>query len=151
MQPKVWLRQLRHIIYHSLNLCATPYFSLTLNQFLFLLLSDYFNKTINHKFTKRGVVYLFIRRLLLISSKGKSYLLVLLSLIFLLVITKWYSTYTLFTASRSKTKFLLYYKSLIKTESSERTHKRRQRTLVDEEAVGDFAFSQKECLLFRRG
>ena len=67
------------------------------------------------------------------------------------VTTKRYSTYTLFIASVSKTIFLLYYKSLIKTESSLKTQKGRQRTLEDEEDVGAFAFAQEDCLMFWRG
>ena len=112
-----------HINYHSLNLRATPYLSQTLTQcLLFLFLSDYFDKTIHQKFTKRGVIYLFMQILLLISSQGKSYQLVLSTLIFYLVIPKHNSTYTLLL-HLYLIPFLLYYISLIITESrlSDRT------------------------------
>ena len=83
--------------------------------------------------------------------KGKSYLLLLSSLLFLLVSTKLYSTYTLFTAFVSKSVvFVLQipHKNRIQLKH---TQKRRQITLEDEEEVVAFAFTQKDSLLFWRG
>ena len=82
---------------------------------------------------------------------GKSYSLLLSSLIFLLVITKRYSTYTLFTASVSKTVFVVLQIPNKNRIQLKHTQKRRQRTLEDEEDVEPLAFAQKDRLLFWRG
>ena len=72
--------------------------------------------------------------------KGKSYSLLLSLILFILIITKEYSTYTLFTASVSKTVFVVLqipHKNRIQLKPQ----KRRQRTLVEEEDVGAFPFA----------
>ena len=51
--------------------CATLYCYLTLTErqvIWFVFISDYFELHIDHKFTKRGVIYLFMPRLIHISS-----------------------------------------------------------------------------------
>ena len=63
------------------------------------------------------------------SCSVKSYSLLLCSLIFLLLVTKHYSTFTLFTAFVSKTVFLPY-KFLIKSESSRKYTKEETKNVV---------------------
>ena len=82
--------------------------------------------------------------------QGKSYLLLLFSLLLLMIISKQYSTYTLFTAFVSKTVFYLTNSSLNQIQVKN-TQKRRRRTSEDEEDKETLAFIQKDRLLFWRG
>ena len=82
--------------------------------------------------------------------QGKSYSLLLCSLIFISLVTKHYSTYTIFTAFVSKTVFYITNSSQYQNQV-ENTQKRRQRTSEDEEDKEPFEFTQKYCLLFQRG
>ena len=82
--------------------------------------------------------------------QGKSYLLLLFSLLIIMVATKHYSTYKLFTAFVSKTVFYITNSSQNQNQV-ENTQNKRQRTSEDEEDKEPFAFIQKYRLLFRRG
>ena len=82
--------------------------------------------------------------------QGKSYSLLLFSLFVLMINSKHYSTFTLFTAFVSKTVFYLTNSSSNQNQVKN-TQKRRQRTSEDEEDKDSLLFIQKERLLFWRG